>query len=185
MNYIFKNFPVTNEEYVELEEKFGKLTNYQAWQLYLKNSKNNHTDEQEDIVQDLKISLLTAGTYFKRQTYIENCLKTCKVYVKDKFISIILDELSDLWDNKTRHGASRQKFGPYQEQLLNQLVDVLVPMEKKPSKNAPLKINAKFRTYCKSISWNRLKAMGKKITKEKGLRSKQASLSEYDYLAYV
>ncbi|MCK9458469.1 MAG: hypothetical protein M0R80_02350 [Proteobacteria bacterium] len=182
MNYIFENFPVTNQEYEELEDNFGKLSHYQAWQLYFKNTKNNHTDEQEDIVQDLKISLLTAGTYFKRQTYIEKCLKICKLHITDRFLMSVLDELQNLWNNKTRHGASRQKFGPHQEQMLTLLVSTYVPDEKQPSKQAPLKIDAKFKTYCKSISWNRLKAMGKKITKEKSIRAASVSLSEFDYL---
>lgn len=182
MNYIFQTFPITDEEYSQLDESFGKLSQYQAWQLYFKNTKNNHTDDQEDIVQDLRISLLTAGSYFKRQTYIENCLKLCKQYVNDQFVKFIVAALQDLWDNKTRHGANRQKFGINQEKLLAKLVKIFVPKGQQPSKKAPLVIGTKFKTYCKSISWNRLKAMGKKITREKAIRTGQCSLSEYDYL---
>jgi len=183
MNYIFENFPITNEEYEELDKQFGRLSLYQAWQLYFKNSRNNHTDEHEDIVQDLKISLLTAGSYFKRQTYIERCLRLCHNYVTDTFILLVLDALQDLWDNKTRHGASRQKFGEHQEKLLENIVKRFVPNSQQPSRREPLNINSKFKTYCKSISWNRLKAIGKKITKEKVIRGSAISLSDFDYLA--
>ena len=183
MNYIFEKFPVSEEEYLRLDESFGKLALYQSWQLYFKNSKNNHTDDQEDIVQDLRISLLTAGSYFKRQTYIENCLKLCAQHVTDPFLKSIIDELQDLWNNKTRHGASRQKFGRHQEKMLDCLVRGCVPKRCRPSRKAKLEINTKFKTYCKSISWNRLKAMGKKITREKPLRAGVCSLSEYEYLA--
>jgi hypothetical protein len=185
MNYIFKKFPITNEEYERLESAFDDLCQYQAWQLYKRNSNQSHTDEQEDIVQNLRISLIEAACYYKRQTYIESCLNLCKKYAKDQFSISLVKELIDLWKNKKRHGAGRQKFGPYQENILQKLVNSIVPKKSRPSPNAPLKLDPKFERYCKSISWNRLKAMGRKITKEKGIRSSSVSLSEYDYLATI
>lgn len=184
MEYIYKCFPVTEEEFIELEDKYGKLTKYQSWQLIRKNNQNNHTEDPEDFFQDLNISLLRAGSYFKRQTYIESCLKVCKEHVKDKFMSCMLNSLEDLWLNKTRHGANRQKFGPYQEKLLDKLVKVTVPTSKRPSKKVKLPVDdPKFKTYCKAITWNEQKAAGKKITREKSIRAGQVSLNEYDYLA--
>ncbi len=181
---ISQKFPVTEEEYVELNDKFGQLCNYVSWQLIKKNSNNNHTDEFDDIVQELRIKLLTAGSYYKRQVYIENCFKVVRKYANDDFTRMMLDELEYLWKNKTRHGANRQKFGELQETLLEDLLN-MVPNEEIPSKDAKLKIDSKFSTYCKAIAWNCQKTMGKRITKEKAFRSQIASLSEFEYLATI
>lgn len=183
MQNIFDTFSVTNEEYKTLDEKFGKLTHYAAWQLIRKNSRNNYTDDEEDINQELIIAVLRAGAYYKRQTYIEKCLSLCEKYVKDEFLVLILDSLKDLWKNKTRHGAARQKFGHIQEKILDILIKKIVPNSERPSKKAPLKFDAKFTTYCKSIAWNQEKSLGKKITREKSIRQGMASISDYDYLA--
>lgn len=175
-------FEVTSEEYAVLDEKFGDLCNFQAWQLLKKNTKNNHTNDFDDVVQELRMHLLIAGTYHKRQVYIENCLKVCDRFAKDKFIRFVLDELKTLWKNRKRHGANRQKFGPFQEKLLDRIVRMVVPPTQRPSKQAPLQIDNTFVTYCKAIGWNCQKTIGKKITREKTIRSGQVSLSEFDYL---
>jgi len=52
----------------------------------------------------------------------------------------------------------------------------------RPDRFAPLSIDSKFATYCKAIVWNGQKSMGKKITREKSIRSGMVSLSEFDYL---
>lgn len=183
MKNIALSFPITIQEYNELEDKFGNLIEYAAWQLIKKNSRNNHTDEQQDIAQELRISLIRAGSYYKRQIYIEKCLDLCEQHADTKFYKCLVAELKDLWSNKTRHGANRQKFGPHQELILERLVTRLVPKDQMPSKNEPLKIDSKFITYCKAITWNAQKAMGKRITREKSIRGGQVSLSEFDYLA--
>jgi hypothetical protein len=182
MKSIFLKFPITEQEYSLLDKEFGDLCEYQAWQLIKKNTKNNHTDEQTDIAQDLRLSLIRAGSYYKRQVYIEKCLELCKKYAHNEFTRCMVSSLEDLWKNKTRHGANRQKYGPYQEKILDKLVRKLVPKKERPSKKASLEIGKKFVTYCKAITWNQQKSMGKKITREKNLRSGQVSLSEYDYL---
>ncbi len=185
------SWSVTNEEYAKLEEKFGNLCQYIAWQLIRKNNNNNHTDEQIDIVQELRIALVVAAAYYKRQMYIESCLSLCgykdlkdnyQSTLKDPFLGQISEKLQDLWDNKTRHGANRQKFGPYQEKILDKIIIKTVPRSKRPSKKRALLMDAKFITYCKAITWNKQKNMGKKITREKTIRSGMASLSDYDYL---
>ena len=183
MNGIMHSFPVTEDEYAKLDEKFGNLCEYASWQLIKKNTRNNHTDEQADIAQELRISLIRAGAYYKRQVYIEACLECCWKYTKDKFVRRIVKELQNLWDNKTRHGANRQKFGPHQEKLLDVITKRSAPRSMRPSKKAQLRMDSKFSTYCKAITWNTQKSMGKKITREKVIRSGQVSLSEYDYLA--
>lgn len=183
MKIIQNSFPVTEEEYLELDKKFGELCEYQAWQLIKKNTRNNHTDSQEDIAQDMRIALLRAASYYKRQCYIEECLELCKKHVKDDVFKSVLKKLSNLWKNKTRHGANKQKFGVHQEKILDKLVKVLIPLKERPDKKSPLKIDTKFITYCKAITWNAQKALGKRITKEKTIRTGMVSLSEFDYFA--
>jgi hypothetical protein len=182
MKNICNNFPITDKEYFELNKKFGKLCYYAAHQLKKKNSRNNVAEDIEDINQELQMSIIRAGSYYKRQVYIEKCIKLSKIYVKNLFISKIVESLDNLWENKTKHGANRQKFGDYQEFILEKIIENYIPKENKPNKNDILKIDCKFSTYCKAIVWNGQKSMGKKITKEKNIRSGQCSLSEYDYL---
>lgn len=182
MKDICNNFPITEKEYKELNKKFGKLCYYAAHQLKKKNSKNNIVEDIDDINQELQLSIIRAGSYYKRQIYIEKCLKLSKMNVKNEFLAMIVNNLDILWNNRTKHGASRQKFGDYQEFLLDKAVKLCVPEENRPSKHDSLKIDCKFSTYCKAIVWNGQKSMGKKITKEKNIRSGLCSLSEYDYL---
>lgn len=183
MKEICVNFPITESEFAELDKSFGKLCFYAAHQLQKKNTRNNYTDDFDDINQELQLSIIRAGSYYKRQIYIENCLWAAAEFAKnDKFTMKIVDKLFDLWANRTRHGANRQKFGPYQEALLEKIVKLYVPKDKQPKKDAFLKIDTKFATYCKAIVWNGQKNMGKKITREKSIRTGQVSLSEFDYL---
>jgi hypothetical protein len=182
MKEICNNFPITELEYKELNKKFGKLCYYAAHQLKKKNSKNNVAEDIDDINQELQLSIIRAGSYYKRQIYIEKCLKLSKIFVKNIFIAMIIDNLENLWINRTKHGANRQKFGDYQEDLLEKIVKISVPEDKRPDKKDKLKIDCKFTTYCKAIVWNGQKSMGKKITKEKNIRTGLCSLSEYDYL---
>jgi hypothetical protein len=182
MKKICNKFPITNEEYLELQRKFGKLSYYAAHQLKKKNFNNNTTDDIEDINQELQLSIVRAGSYYKRQIYIENCLFLLEQQIKDPIYRCFIINLKNLWKNRTRHGASHQKFGDYQEYLLDKMVYNFLPKEKIPNKTRCLKIDKKFITYCKAILWNGQKLIGKKITKEKNIRTGLCSLSEYDYL---
>lgn len=182
-HYIWNDFPVNTEEYGVLSEKFGKLCYYVAQQLKKKNYQNMFLDEVEDVYQELQFSLMQAGSYYKRQTYMEKSLEIAKKHIKDQFLFLMLMELEDLWRNKTHHGAKRQRFGKFQELLLENMVEKQVPQEFYPNKNAKLEIDNRFTPYCKAIIWNSMKSMGKKITKEKSIRLNQVSLSEFDYLS--
>ncbi len=179
MNSIESNFPVSDEEYQYLSQKFGKLLFFASHQLKKQNSQNNFIDDVEDISQELQLSILRAGSYHKRQNYIEKCLLMVKTKTNDKFLGCIVEELEKLWSNRTRHGAGRQKFGPHQEQLLNKLVNKLIPKKSRPDPKEPLKIDTKFSNYCKSILWNSCKAMGRKITSFKKIRNGMVSLNEH------
>lgn len=203
---IVNAFPIKSDEYQELDDKFGKLCYYAAHQLKKKNSQNNFMDDIDDIYQELVVQLMVAGSYYKRQVYIENCFsqlvesvpfisfvttvdengnetESIAVTGNDKnFVGEVICELWDLWKNRTRHGANRQKFGQFQEKLLGKLMRQYVPSGSRPSRKAKLVVDGKFSTYCKAIVWNGQKSMGKKITREKSIRNGQVSLSEFDYL---
>lgn len=183
MQQIQSDFPITEEEYLMLNNKFGELCEYQAWQLIKKNTRNNHTDSQEDIAQDMRIALLRAASYYKRQCYVEKCFDICKKYAKDDVSKSMLTQIFNLWKNKKNHGVSKQKFGPHQEKMLEKLVKTIVPLKQRPDRKANLTLDTKFITYCKAITWNAQKALGKKITKEKSIRTGMVSISEFDYLA--
>lgn len=180
--YIPYIFQITTPEYEVLEKELGKLCYKAANVLKSQNYANNYIDEPEDIVQQLRIIMMKAGSYYKRQTYIEQSFDALQQHVRDKFIKRLLVSLVDLWKDRTRHGANRQKFGILQEKLLDRLVRKHVPKEARPDRNAPLNFDCKFKIYCKHIIWNHIRAIGKKITKEKSIRQGMVSLSEFDYL---
>jgi hypothetical protein len=180
---IFQLFKINADEFRELEDKFGKLCLYASWQLISNNSRNNHQLDVDDIKQELLMSVIRAGSYYKRQTYIESSFEILEKYVLDDGIfKKIFDSLKDLWKNKTHHGAYRRKFGDPQEEILEKLIKKFVPLQQRPDINLRLDINAKFVIYTKQIIWNAARHVGKKITKEKHLRVGQVSLSEHEHL---
>lgn len=182
IDYIFDEFKITDEEYAELDREFGGLCYKAAWELKRKNFKNNYTDEIEDIVQDLRWSMSRACIYTKRQKYIEDSLAMVRKYCKDSFLIGVIEELKELWDNRTRHGANKQKFGEQQELILEKLLLNYVPEDCRPDKQSKLQVDPKFSRYCKAVIWNRSKNLGKKITRERSIRSGLVSLSEHSYL---
>jgi hypothetical protein len=182
VDYIFNKFHITNDEYQQLDKQFGKYCYFVAQQLKRNNLRNNLTDEIEDIAQDLRWSATRAGVYTKRQVYLVSCMEVARKHIKDPIILAIVDELERLWSNKTRHGANKQKYGEYQEWIIENIVNKYVPDEEKPDKERSLNLDKKFEAYCKAIIWNCSKNLGKKITRERIIRSGQVSLSEHNYL---
>lgn len=180
--YICNNFPITETEYAELDKKFSKLCYYAAHQLQKKNCKNNYTEDFDDINQKLQLDLIKAGSYYKRQIYLEKCLNLVLEYSKDNFLNLIAQELNNLWKNRTKHGASRQKFGEFQEKLLEKLMKKVVPAKLIPNKKDNLCINGKFATYCKAIIWNGQKSIGRVISKNKAIRNGMVSIGEFSNL---
>jgi hypothetical protein len=183
MQTICNKWQISNEEYATLDVMFGRLAHKQAWDLKRRNVNNNVSDDQEDFCQDIRIALLRAGSYYKRQTYIESSFDVLENLIKDPFTKAMIGELKHLWTNKTRHGANRQKFGDYQEVILDRLLKRYVPKTVRPLKSKSLVFDSKFITYCKQISWNEQKRMGKKITREKSWRCGLVSLSQFDYMS--
>lgn len=179
---IIKAFPISDQEYRELESKFGDLCNFQAWQLVRKNVHNNTGDDPEDIIQELKISMVQAGSYYKRQVFIESCFESLRDRAMDRGSHLLAIELRRLWKDRRRHGARRQKFGEHQERLLQNLVDHYVPEMEKPNRYVPLKIDDSLCTYLKSCTWNAQRSLGRKITRERSIRVGMVSIGEYEYL---
>jgi len=184
LSSIYKNFPITSEEYRLLDKKFGQLCYYAGWQLTRKNSNNNHQCDLDDFQQELMLSVLRAGSYYKRQVYIDKSFEVLFSKPLDVFSKLILEELFDLWKNRTRHGANRQKFGDHQEAILKDLCNSCIASNEIPDSGQSLLFEPKFFTYCKQIVWNAQRNLGKKITREKPIRSGQVSLSDHDYLVY-
>lgn len=175
------DYEISNEEYHLLEEQFGKLCWHAAHDLKRKNTLNNYTEDIDDIYQELMSAMLVAGSYTKRQRYIEKCLVLTKEYTSG-FLLEIVNTLAELWENKTKHGASRSLFGQYQEKMLYRILKRSVPKTLHPEKNSPLQLDAKFINYAKFILWNRQKKLGKNITKEKTFRNNLVSISEFSHL---
>lgn len=177
-------YKLSDEEWAVLDKKFGNLCKFASWKLLSKNIKSSHTDDFDDIEQELKKSMLLSALYYKRQMYLQNCFRAVKECCeKDEFPLSVVKELETLWGNRTRHGAGKQSFGPPQEKVLQALVDSYVPQDKRPDVKSSLKMDKKFIIYLKSVLWNRFRTLGKKITKEKSLRGSLVSLSNYSYLA--
>jgi hypothetical protein len=179
---ISQNFPITSEEYEILEKKFGKLTYYASWQLLRKNTNNNHYFEIEDFQQEFMMAVMRAGSYYKRQNFIQKSFAAIEKHAKNGFSKIMVEELKKLWSLRTRHGANRQKFGPYQEKILDGLVKMCVAKNEQPSMNDPLVFDTKFIIYAKQILWNASKHSGRKITKIKQISANQVSITDFDYL---
>ena len=51
---IVHNFPITEEEFLDLDKKFSKLCWHAAHELKKKNTNNNFIDDPEDIKQELQ-----------------------------------------------------------------------------------------------------------------------------------
>lgn len=179
----FDGYRVTSEEYLRLVDAYGKLCWKAAHELRRMNSNNNHTDEIEDIYQELCTAMIVAVHYFKRQTYTQRCFKALHKSwhrgVSNAFLRSVAGRLEDLWLNRSQKG---QRFGPHHEALLDSIVGKVVPKAERPSREDPLVMDAQFGAYLKSIVWNRHKALGKKITREKPLRNSLCSISEHSYL---
>ncbi len=177
-------FKLTDEEWQQIYNKFWKLCRHQAKSLLNMNMKGSHTDDQDDIEQEMHQSMIVAAMYHKRQCYIEACFKSLKEFSKDEAIIEMVSKLESVWRNKTKSGGVRQRFGSHQEKILYRLVNSYVPYAVRPSVNTPFKADEKFERYCKANTWNRIKTLGRKITKERSLRNGMASLSNFSHLVH-
>ncbi len=175
-------FKLTDDEWKQIYNRFWKLGRHQARSLLNGNLKGSHTEDQEDIEQEMFQSMITAAMYHKRQCFIDYCFKSIRKHVKDENVLTKAKELENIWNKKTVKGMVRKKFGINQEKTLYKLVNQHIPQEVRPSPTDPFTFDQNFDKYCKNITWNRIKNIGRKITKERSLRSGMASLSSFNYL---
>lgn len=175
-------YRITNSEYDVLSKKLDSYAKWAAWRLIKRNTKTSHTDDWEDVYQRVLWAIVRAGAYYKRQTYIEKCFILLNEYTEDEFTKMVINELEDLWKSRKRHGANKQKFGFFQENLLDKMVKSFVPKEFQPNKNSLLVFNKEFDKYCKSIICNELRSLGKSISKEKPFRDVFVSLDKFDFI---
>lgn len=176
---IFKDYAVTNEEFSQIQSQYGNLVHFASWSFLGGNSLNNHTEDIEDLQQALSMSLVKAGMYYKRQSYIIKGFIVLEEYLLN---DEKLKRLKRLWDNRRKHGAYKQTFGPTEEDELDKLLEEYIPEEKRPSKKAALVLDDKFTIYLKSIMWNEKKCIGKKTTREISIRKGCVSISEHSNL---
>lgn len=150
--------------------------------MHRKNTNNNHNQDPEDFFQELRMSIVRAAVYYKRQVYVEGCFDLASKHIPDSYVGI-LDDLRELWEDRARHGAGKVLFGPDEERELEEIVREFAPPDSWPDKTKPIQVDGMFSTYCKTIIWNAQKTMGKKITREKSIRFGMASLSQNPNLA--
>ena len=172
--YIQKRYPVTDEEFDYLVQKYGKLCWFAATKLG--NQKHRLPEDLSDFHSEIQLGMCRAGSYFKRQTFLEKCfthLEQSDLSSEDKSI---LEEIQKIWNTK------KALFGEKEEDRLLELfnkyrdnVDF--------SDHDRLIFNEKFEVYCKSIIWNTTKTLGEHISRENSLRASEISLDEYPFIA--
>lgn len=173
---VLSKFRLSDKEWIDLDKKYGKLCKFQARTLLDKNTTSMHTEDYEDIEQEMRQSMIVAALYAKRHKYIEDCFEIGNKIIKDDKNLFTLNKLESIWRNKAT------RFTRVHDQMLEDLMINCVPENYRPSPNTPLDVDSsKFKAYCKGITWNRCKAMGRKITKERPLRSGIVSLSKFDF----
>jgi len=75
-----------------------------------------------DFQQELMLAVLRAGSYYKRQVYIDKSFSMLQSKKLDKVSGMMLSELNQLWKDRTRHGANRQKFGDHLGSVLKRFL---------------------------------------------------------------
>lgn len=178
-----KRFSLSNDEWMQLHKQFHKLSCFQARSLVDRNNMGSHTDDYEDIEQEMRQHVVIAAMYHKRQCFIDDSFKVLKGYVKNKKDTREFLQLEMLWVKKRTEDGVKQKFGREQEARLQKMIDELVPEGERPDPSNPLRFTEQFITYCKQITWNRIRTLGRNISKQKPIRSGLVSISSYNYLA--
>lgn len=175
--FIQKRYPVTDSEFEILEKKYGKLCWFAASKLASSNNKSE--EDLQDFHSEILIGMFRAGSYYKRQTFIENVfefLDNCKIYMKNEDLNI-LKTLKTCWNRKAN-------FTEKQEVIIRELLEEYKNSSNinAPSEKDPLLMDSKFDIYCKAIIWNTQKALGQNISKENEHKNKEISLDEWSFL---
>jgi hypothetical protein len=170
--YIQKRFPITEDEFNKLEEKYGKLCWFAANKLAA--SQHRSPEDLDDFHSEIQIGMCRAGSYFKRQTFIENAFQFLRSQELSKSDKKEFDDIENLWNTK------KSRFGIKEEDNLRSILDNY--NEKDFDYSIPLDFDEKFKVYCKAIIWNTYKALGQQMSKENSVRSSEISLDEWPFL---
>ena len=184
--YIQKRYSISNDEYKILEEKYDKLCWFAANKLTYSNKKSE--EDLQDYHSDIQIGMFRAGSYYKRQCFLEavfSYMKYCKLFMEPKEIEE-LTALKSMWSSH----KTRSSFGITQEDQLIILLKKYEGVASKPNGakieipniNTTLKFDRNFEVYCKAIIWNTKKSLGQQISKENADRNNEISLSEWEFL---
>ncbi len=184
--YIQKRYPISNDEYKVLDDKYDKLCWFAANGLARSNKKSE--EDLQDYHSDIQIGMFRAGSYYKRQCFLEatfSYLNNCKLFMDSNEIEE-LTVLKNTWSNH----KTRSSFGKPQENelivLLNKFEGVAYNSDSNkidiPDINTSLRFDRNFEVYCKAIIWNTKKSLGQQISKENANRNNEISLSEWEFL---
>ena len=193
--YIQKRYPVTDAEFEVLDEKYGKLCWFAASKLASANRKSE--EDLQDFHSEILIGMFRAGSYYKRQTFIESTFK----YLDKSRVFMSSEDLADLnllqkmWYQRKAYFTEihevliREVLGKYTDALEEKTPSDKEPLEFNPA-NQKTYVNANgetkkvnpFEVYCKAIIWNTKKSLGQAISKENEHKCKEVSLDEWNFL---
>jgi len=177
--YIQKRYPITNQEFEVLEEKYGKLCWYAATNLAFTNGKSE--EDRQYFHSEILIGIFRAGSYYKRQTFIENVFEYLDKYKDEMESSDIfnLEKLKDTWKHKAN-------FTETHEIIIREILKKYenISKEECPKDNFSLIFDDKFEIYCKAIIWNTKKSLGQAISKDNENRRKEVSFDDCQFLEH-
>lgn len=128
------NYFISNDEFDELNDKFGDLIYFIAHQIIHRNS--NIFLEFDDIVQELRSILVYSVITLKKQDYIEKSLFALQNHIKEgDAMKDTVNRLDELWRSRKKKGSGFRKFDKYQEKKLDRMIQLI------PKMKDPLKIN--------------------------------------------
>ena len=165
------SFCITSTEYIQIKDKIGDLPWTIGWQFLRQSPPNAHTEEIEDLSQDVWLSICGAVHCIKRQKYVKEAFKLIEKFNpnnKEK------QRLEDRWNH--RAGTGKKSFHIEEELELRNLVNQTIPKEIRPDPYLELKINDKILPYLKSAMYNKSKRKIGTNIKERPLRKSSISI---------
>lgn len=181
--YIQKKYRITDKEYNLLHEKFGKLCWFAASKLTASNRRSD--EDLQDYHSEIVLGMFRAGSYYKRQVFIENVfdyLRSCKKYMCADDIDMLAG-FQNKWKKKSEFlETDENELVLFLERFKIYNDDINRSGPCYPNQNSQLKIDNKFKVYCKAIIWNTTKSLGQHISKENETKMKEVSLDEWSFL---
>jgi hypothetical protein len=172
--FIQKRYPISDQEYGELDKKYGKLCWFAASKLA---GKQHRTPEDlDDFHAEIQIGMCRAGSYYKRQTFIEKAFDYLDQHKLSKDDKSKINDLKEIWFTK------KSAFTEDKEDILRAILDSKQKETKEIDGNVSLEFDEKFKIYCKAIIWNTAKALGQQISKENSARASEMSLDECPFI---